>query len=163
MPVVSKSKYITLILRVQKSNLKRTNTMFYLQHEVHLLRGGSLVLKILLGNGLCYNFVFINRWGCLEYGDIRPCNKCKIVKKYDNFDMWNQVKENISIIILMLKFWKSTWIALRLKHPQKSTKVILRYVCMFKANFYTKTWMAPTSKAYCYFAFSRSNSEGFSS
>ena len=35
----------------KKTNLKRTDTMFYLLQEVHLPRG--VVLKILLGSWLC--------------------------------------------------------------------------------------------------------------
>ena len=45
------------------------------------------------------------------------------------------------------------------KTSQKSSKVCLRYVCMFKANFLHKNTNG-SSRAYCYFAFSRSNSEG---
>ena len=45
------------------------------------------------------------------------------------------------------------------KTSQKSSKVFLRYVCMFKANFLHKNTNG-SSRAYCYFAFSRSNSEG---
>ena len=94
MPMVSKSKFITLILRVQKNQFKKGPIQCSICCRRSICYGGSVVLKILLGKSVMLKLLFfINRWGCLEYGDIRPCNKCKIVKKYDNFGMRNQVKE----------------------------------------------------------------------
>ena len=60
----------------------------------------------------------------------------------------------------MLKFWKSTWIALKLKHPKILQKYVYDMCVCSKPIFYTKNTNG-TSKAYCYFAFSRSNSERF--
>ena len=63
-------------------------------------------------------------------------------KKYNNFDIRNQVKE-ISLIILMLKFWKSTWVALKLKHPKNLQKYVYDMCVCLKPIFYTKTRMVP--------------------